>query len=404
MSRKNVQKSEKHGVKFRAKSSEGRVNYTKDFQSTFPSIERLTLRAEPTEVYDDVPQTSSSNQNSRPVLNRRRSSPRSGDSNGSAIRQARGRGDSEGPNFNLEVPPNGYAWWYVDGLSYDGAKAISVIGFIGSVFSPWYAWSGRKEPHNHCCINVAMYGQGWRWTMTERGKESLKQSHDQLQVGPSSYTWKNGKLIIAINEVSTPHFDKVIGTVTITPTHITNIEVNLTADGTHIWRPFAPNAEITVEIDKKGWNWKGHGYFDANFGTRALEQDFSYWTWSRLPCKGGSIAFYDADRRKGKPLSVSLKFYSDGSVEEIIAPPETPLSRSLWAVNRKTRSDIDYKPKQIKHMLDAPFYTRSGIKTKIYGEEVIGVHEALDLNRFSSPFLKPMLALRVPRITKWKVK
>ena len=82
----------------------------------------------------------------------------------------------------------------------------------------------------------------------------MKQTRDQLQVGPSSYTWNNDKLIISLNEISTPHFDKVIGTVTITPTSITSIEVNLTEDGAHIWRPFAPNAEIEVEIDKKGWN------------------------------------------------------------------------------------------------------------------------------------------------------
>ncbi len=300
------------------------------------------------------------------------------------------------------MPSNGYAWWYVDGLSYDSTRAISVIGFIGSVFSPWYAWSGRKEPHNHCCINVALYGKGWRWTMTERGEESLKQTRDQLQVGPSSYTWNNGKLIIAINEMSTPHFDKVIGTVTVTPKHITDIEVSLTSDGSHVWRPFAPNAEINVEIDKKGWNWRGHGYFDSNFGTRALEQDFSYWTWSRLVCKDGSIALYDADRRKDVPLSVSLKFHSNGQIEEIMAPPETLLPRSLWAIKRRTRSDKGYKPIQVKHMLDAPFYTRSAIKTKINEEEIIGVHEALDLNRFANPFLKPMLALRVPRTTKWR--
>ncbi|MDG2474525.1 MAG: carotenoid 1,2-hydratase [Paracoccaceae bacterium] len=292
----------------------------------------------------------------------------------------------------------------MDGLSYDGAKAISIISFIGSVFSPWYAWTKRKAPHNHCCINVAMYGKGWRWTMTERGEESLKQSQDQLQVGPSSFTWKDGRLIININEVSTPHFDKVIGTVTITPKYVTDVEVSLSKDGSHIWRPFAPNAEITVDIDKKGWNWKGHGYFDANFGTRALEQDFSYWTWSRLPCKDGSIAFYDAERRKDEPLSVSLKFHSSGVVEEITDAPKASLPRSLWAVKRETRSDEGFKPRQIKHMLDTPFYTRSAIKTKINGEEIIGIHEALDLNRFSSPLLKPMLALRVPRTTRWKSK
>ena len=49
-------------------------------------------------------------------------------------------------------------------------------------------------------------------------------------------------------------------------------------------------------------------------------------------------------------------------------------------------------------MLDTPFYTRSAIKTKIFGEETVGVHEALDLKRFSNPFLMPMLTLRVPRV------
>ena len=48
-------------------------------------------------------------------------------------------------------------------------------------------------------------------------------------------------------------------------------------------------------------------------------------------------------------------------------------------------------------MLDTPFYTRSGIETSILGERSIGVHEALDLNRFSNPLLKPILAVKVPR-------
>ena len=52
-------------------------------------------------------------------------------------------------------------------------------------------------------------------------------------------------------------------------------------------------------------------------------------------------------------------------------------------------------------MLDAPFYSRSVVRTKIDGEETEGVHEALDLNRFASPFLKPMLAVRVPRRARW---
>jgi carotenoid 1,2-hydratase len=53
-------------------------------------------------------------------------------------------------------------------------------------------------------------------------------------------------------------------------------------------------------------------------------------------------------------------------------------------------------------MLDAPFYCRSMVRTQIGGEETVGVHEALDLRRFASPLLKPMLALRVPRRKGWR--
>ncbi|MEP6836808.1 MAG: carotenoid 1,2-hydratase, partial [Bradyrhizobium sp.] len=61
------------------------------------------------------------------------------------------------------VSPNGYAWWYVDALSDDGQYGITVIAFIGSVFSPYYAFARRKgpaDPLNHCAINVAIYRKG----------------------------------------------------------------------------------------------------------------------------------------------------------------------------------------------------------------------------------------------------
>ena len=44
------------------------------------------------------------------------------------------------------VPHDGYRWWYVDALSADGRHGITIIAFIGSVFSPFYAWSRRKRP------------------------------------------------------------------------------------------------------------------------------------------------------------------------------------------------------------------------------------------------------------------
>ena len=52
-------------------------------------------------------------------------------------------------------------------------------------------------------------------------------------------------------------------------------------------------------------------------------------------------------------------------------------------------------------MLDAPFYSRSAVKTRLNGEETVGVHEALDLVRFRNPLMKPILAVRVPRRARW---
>jgi hypothetical protein len=56
-----------------------------------------------------------------------------------------------------------YLWWYVDALSDDGRHGLTIIAFVGSVFSPYYAWAHARGPalaDDHCAINVALYGGG----------------------------------------------------------------------------------------------------------------------------------------------------------------------------------------------------------------------------------------------------
>jgi hypothetical protein len=52
--------------------------------------------------------------------------------------------DERRTGFNLVVPPNGYVWWYVDALSDDGENGLTIIAFIDSVFSPYYAFARRR--------------------------------------------------------------------------------------------------------------------------------------------------------------------------------------------------------------------------------------------------------------------
>lgn len=238
--------------------------------------------------------------------------------------------------------------------------------------------------------------------MTDRGRNALRASADTFEVGPSKMRWNGSDLTIDINEVSSPPLiSRMRGRVTLTPSAITNVELPLTPDGAHIWRPFAPVSRIRVDLEATGWQFDGHGYFDANFGSRPLEHDFSYWTWGRYPTSAGATCFYDATRRDGTSLEAAVAFDENGQAREIGAPARTPFKRTLWALRRETRADAGTTPKQLKPMLDAPFYSRSVVETQINGERVQGVHEALDLNRYANPLLKPMLAVRVPRRAKW---
>jgi carotenoid 1,2-hydratase len=267
------------------------------------------------------------------------------------------------------------------------------------VFSPWYAWSGRRDPQDHCCINVATYGPGGRFTMTDRGRAALRQSADTLTVGPSRMHWTGRQLVIDIDEISAPPVvSRVRGRITLTPAAVTDTEVIL--HPRHIWRPFAPIARIDVDLTQ-GHRWQGHGYFDANFGSAALEADFRTWTWGRFPMAGRTVCFYDAVRNDGTSLGLALQSLPDGQVREISAPPPTAFNRTLWGVRRTTRADPGTKPRQTMAMLDAPFYSRSLVHTVIDGQPTTGVHEALDLTRFRNPLIKSMLCVRVPRRKAW---
>jgi carotenoid 1,2-hydratase len=238
--------------------------------------------------------------------------------------------------------------------------------------------------------------------MTDRGRAALRQSGDTLTIGPSRMHWTGQKLIIDINEMGAlPMVTPVRGRITLTPAAITGVEVALTPDGTHLWRPFAPTARIEVELTQ-GHRWQGHGYFDANFGTRALEADFDYWTWGRFPVADGALCFYDATRRDGTTLGLALHVALDGAANAVTPPPKAPLPRTLWGLRRETRTDAGFEPSQKLAMLDAPFYSRSYVETQLNGEISRGVHEALDLSRFRQPLLKPLLAMRVPRRAAWR--
>ena len=314
---------------------------------------------------------------------------------------------AEGPDFLKPVPPNGYAWWYIDALSDDRAHGLTVIAFIGSVFSPYYAWARRRsaaDPANHCAVNVALYGGlGKRWAMTERGSRALARDAASFAVGKSSLSWDGRGLTIDIDEITVPFPSRLRGKVKVIPEAINPETFSIGGDGAHNWRPIAPLARVELAFSSPGLSWSGQGYFDHNYGAAPLEQAFSFWTWSRSVEQDATTIFYDVtpaahvEARDIRP-ALALRFDRAGNHNAIYsAPHAVPLPRSRWGIARATRCDGDYMPKVVETLEDAPFYTRSVVESTVHGARTISMHESLSLKRFSSPIVQAMLQFKMPR-------
>jgi carotenoid 1,2-hydratase len=305
-----------------------------------------------------------------------------------------------GPRFDRPVPRRGYEWWYVDALSDDGRHGLTIIAFIGSVFSPWYAAARRGaggDPENFCCMHLALYGRGGsRWAMTERGRRSLQRGADFLTIGPSSMHWDGNALTVTLVERCAPVPRRVRGVVRLIPAALPDRAVSL--DGAdHDWAPIAPVARVEARFEQPGLSWNGPAYFDTNRGASPLEEAFDRWDWSRAPGRDGTIVLYNGHLRDGREFSTALHYGADGSVADIEPPPRVALPRTFWRMPRFTRVDAGMTASVQETLTDAPFYARSVIRTHLLGEARTAMHESLSMDRFTAPWVQAMLPFKAPR-------
>ena len=324
--------------------------------------------------------------------------PGRGRADGRAVGTIGRRIDHVGPRFDAIVPPQGYAWWYLDAISADRRFGLTIIGFVGSVFSPYYKASGRAHPEEHCSINVALYGpRSNRWTMTERTSAQVHRTADMFQVGPSAMHWDGDALVIDIHEIACPIPFPVRGTVRLYPEQISETAFALHEDGQHLWHPIAPRARVEVSMDAPGISWSGSGYFDSNFGREPLEGGFREWQWSRAHLKEDVAVIYEGERRDGSDFAMAMRYDRQGVWHDADLPPSARLPGTTFGMPRRTRGT---NASVTKTWENAPFYSRSALSTTLYGERVDAVHESLSMDRFVSPIVQLMLPFRMPRVTR----
>ena len=306
---------------------------------------------------------------------------------------------TEGPRFDIAVARNGYAWWYVDALSADGRQGLTIIAFIGSVFSPYYALArarGRGDPENHVAMNVALYGQPQRWAMTERGRGALQRDAGAIAIGASAMRWDGAVLTIDIDESTVPFPSRLRGQVIVRPRGLAGQSFKLDGKERHRWRPIAPLSDVEVRFAAPDVAWRGTGYLDTNDGDEPLEAAFESWTWSRFDLGDHARIFYDVVQRDGAKHGLSLAV-ADGRVAQAPALPFQRLATTGWCIKRAAPCDAAGRCAVTRTLENAPFYARSAIRSRIDGIEADGVHESLSLTRVAAPVVRLMLPFKMFR-------
>jgi carotenoid 1,2-hydratase len=304
-----------------------------------------------------------------------------------------------GPPFDLVVPPGGYSWWYLDATSDDGRHGLTLIAFVGSVFSPFYAGARRRhdavDALAHCAINVALYGDVRRWAMTERDAGAVRRTAHEFQVGPSRLRWHEGTLEIDVREVTVPWPSRLAGRIRVRPQATANCRYDLDAAGRHRWQPIAPSARVELDFAAPSLRWSGHGYLDSNAGDEPLETAFSSWQWSREQRPDGSTRVcYDVARRDGSELALGLEFDPQGRVASCVPPPPLELPLTGWRIGRQARLGTDAHALRVVE--DTPFYARSMTLPVVPGSAQV-VHESLSLQRFAQRWVQLLLPFRMGR-------
>lgn len=379
--------------------------YTEDLSPTIPGFGRGALWPSPSRLDVGLPTRLLSESIAGPLSGGGNGAPWGRSSDGSALGTPGGRGRDGGPGFNQPVKPGGYLWWYVDGISDCGQHGLTIIIFVGSVFSPYYHWSHQRalgqgsesNPEDFCSVNVALYSPGKkRWTMTERGARSLTRTESHYQLGPSRAHWDGQALVISIDEWNLyPIPRRVKGQVRLEPEQLFSFQTALDSEGRHRWGPIAPRARIHASFEDPNLRWSGHGYLDSNEGDEPIEGPFSSWDWCRADLADGSVAvLYDIRPERGADRLLALRFRPDGSITSFEPVARTSLGSTAWRVPRSIRAH----PHRTRTLEDTPFYARGMVEADLLGERVLAMHETLNLPRLRSPVVKAMLPWRMPRL------
>ncbi len=267
---------------------------------------------------------------------------------------------------------------------------------LGNVFSPAYhaARKHRKEVPalDYCTMNVALYHRrSPRWALTESKGASL--APQELRIGPSAMRVVDGALVVDLDEQTSPFPGRIRGQVRVELGASAAQPFHLDTGARHRWTPLAPHSRCEVTLTDPALHFRGAAYLDSNAGDEPLERAFSSWSWSRATLEDGrTIVSYDVVPRHSAPTGILLQATRGSLLPLAASIPCHVLRRTRFGIAPRVRMDTVAR---VETLEDTPFYARSRVHGRLFGEPAVAVHEELCLDRFQKGWVQFLLPFRM---------
>lgn len=298
--------------------------------------------------------------------------------------------------------PEGFAWWYLDLRTADGAGLVLLWG-LGLPFVP----RGRSEKEG--ALQLAFYERG----RAEYYHLATFPAFDDLAM--------NGSFSLSSGSVRVSETGGIVS-VEVSLRESSNLgdgfELELEvegravppqgpASGSHSWSPQTVLATSRGRLDFGGRSVRleGSAYFDTNAALAPLpSQGIDVWRWGRLSFGDETILLYDVEGG-GRRETLAFSIEADGRRVEASALTWLDERRAVFGIVAPRggrvafpRGAIEFRAEALVD--DGPFYQRYLLEgQRGDGRRGAGFYEVVVPGRLDRPWQRPLVAMRVRRST-----
>jgi|AntRauTorcE11897_2_1112592.scaffolds.fasta_scaffold00442_16 carotenoid 1,2-hydratase len=288
--------------------------------------------------------------------------------------------DQVSPDFSK--PPNGYEWWYFDGLSTDGKYGFVIIFYHDNPFSTkkiakLERSDSNKSPHPAISISIYRNNKTIYYSFLEFDEKEFDWDKDELRltIENHSFQYDIQKNMLCFEmkidqELASGHSlrGEIKGQGGLTPSSL--IESKSKDD--HMWNLILPVFEFEADLSVNGLNGKeelileGRGYHDHNTGHEPMKDSFKDWYWGRSHFENFTLIYYLMEKHDSQQLEAWLIDAENQTVLEYMTDAELSYRSRNWFGLNSARK-IELKSSQVSVNIqckdkidDGPFYQRFG--------------------------------------------